>query len=151
MYELRGINEVFNGTGIVFFSFHRENQSSAPKMIKGFSADLHNNGTRTKSLEYKLSDEHKFTDAEAIEKAVGRVETVPWGPRVIDIDIMMIGDMIIDTPHLVVPQKRLEHRRFALTPLAEIAPQAMHPLLKCTVEQLLATCDDTTWVKKWKP
>ena len=70
MYELKGINEISNGTGIVFFNFHRQHQNSAPKMIKGFSADLHNNGTRTKSLEYKLSDANNFTDAEAIEKAI---------------------------------------------------------------------------------
>jgi len=71
MYELRGINEVFNGTGIVFFSFHRKNQDTAPTMIKGFSADLHNNGKRTKSFEYKLKDkENNLTDIEAIKKAI---------------------------------------------------------------------------------
>lgn len=70
MYELKGINQVSNGTGIVFFSFHRKNQGKAPRMIKGFSADLHNNGTRTKSLEYKLPDSSNLTDAEALEKAI---------------------------------------------------------------------------------
>ncbi|MCW3085413.1 MAG: hypothetical protein JWP12_2779 [Bacteroidetes bacterium] len=70
MYELKGTQEISNGTGIVFFNFHRQNQATAPTMINGFSADLHNNGVRTKSLEYKLADNCKFTDAEALEKAI---------------------------------------------------------------------------------
>ncbi|PTX59467.1 hypothetical protein C8N46_10955 [Kordia periserrulae] len=70
MYELKGINEVSNGTGIVFFNFHRKNKNSAPKLIKGFSADLHNNEIRTKSIEYKLSDSTDYIDSDAIEKAV---------------------------------------------------------------------------------
>lgn len=70
MYDLKGINEVSNGTGIAFFSFHRKDQNTAPRIIKGFSADLHNDGKRTKSFEYKLSDGNIFTDAEAIQKAI---------------------------------------------------------------------------------
>lgn len=69
MYELKGIKEKSNGTGIVFFSFIRKNQNSAPKKIKGFSADLHNNGFRTKSYECKLSDSNDVEDSEAIIKA----------------------------------------------------------------------------------
>ena len=70
MYELKGIQDKSIGTGIAFFSLTRENQSSAPTMIKGFSADLHNNGIRTRSLEYKLSDSNNFSDSECLKKAI---------------------------------------------------------------------------------
>lgn len=70
MYELKGINEISNGTGIVFFNFHRENQEEAPNMLKGFSADLHNSGRRAKSLEYKISHDHDITDADALVMAI---------------------------------------------------------------------------------
>ena len=70
MYELKGTQDVSNGTGIVFFNFHRDNKNSPPKMIKGFSADLHNDGRRTRSFEYKEADDFKITDAKALEKAI---------------------------------------------------------------------------------
>ncbi|QDK79559.1 hypothetical protein EXU85_13480 [Spirosoma sp. KCTC 42546] len=70
MYELKGAQQISNGTGIVYFNFYRKNQISAPTMISGFSADLENKGVRTKSLEHKISDDVKITDSQALTKAI---------------------------------------------------------------------------------
>lgn len=66
-----------------------------------------------------------------IEKTLGRDRTavaIPKGPRLIDIDILLYGNAVIDTPELVVPHPRMMERRFVLAPLAEIAPELRHPV-----------------------
>ncbi len=71
-----------------------------------------------------------------IERQMGRVRTVPNGPRLIDIDILLYGDESVDLPGLQIPHPRMHERHFVLDPLAEIAPQAIHPGLGRTVEEL---------------
>jgi 2-amino-4-hydroxy-6-hydroxymethyldihydropteridine diphosphokinase len=78
---------------------------------------------------------------QAIEARFGRVRTVRWGERTLDLDLLLFGDRIIDTPELVVPHPRYAARRFVLQPLAEIAPQAVDPVRKRTVLDLLAELD----------
>src|SRR5579864_482409 len=72
-----------------------------------------------------------------VERSMGRVRTEPKGPRTIDIDILLFGHDVLDTPELTVPHPAMHQRRFVLEPLAEIAPRAMHPVLKRTVLELL--------------
>ena len=71
-----------------------------------------------------------------IEAQQGRVRTRHWGPRVIDLDLLLYDDQIIDEPNLKVPHPDMENRAFVLQPLAAIAPQVVHPNLGQTIEML---------------
>ena len=70
------------------------------------------------------------------------------GPRLIDIDILLLEDMQVETPELIIPHPLLAARRFALQPLTEIAPYLLHPVLGKTIENLLNECTDTGNVQK---
>lgn len=83
-----------------------------------------------------------------IEWTIGRVREEKWGPRIIDIDILFYGDEIVDEPQLKVPHPELHNRRFTLEPLAEIAPQVIHPTLNKTILQLKNELKDNLIVKK---
>ena len=80
---------------------------------------------------------------QAIENQLGRVRIEKWGARLIDIDIIFYDQEIIDIPHrLQVPHPLVQERIFALEPLAEIAGEYVHPVLKKTVEELLYILND---------
>jgi 2-amino-4-hydroxy-6-hydroxymethyldihydropteridine diphosphokinase len=83
-----------------------------------------------------------------IEKEIGRVREEKYGPRIIDIDILLFDGHIVHDPQLIVPHPQLQNRRFALTPLAEIAPGLIHPVFKKTIRELLDLCPDPLEVKK---
>ncbi len=83
-----------------------------------------------------------------IERSLGRVRTFPNAPRTIDLDLLLYGDAIIETLDLVVPHPRLHERAFVLQPLAEIAPDLVHPLLDVTVRELLAGAGSADGVQR---
>jgi len=99
-------------------------------------------------VETDLSPEQLMTTLLEIEEEMGRKRTISMGPRTIDLDILFIDNLVIDTALLVVPHPRLQERKFALVPLAEVAPQLIHPVLHKTMLDLLEECKDPLDVHK---
>jgi len=89
------------------------------------------------ALETTESPEELMAAILRIEQQMGRKRIQRKGPRIIDIDILLFDDAILDSPALTIPHPAMQERRFVLQPLAEIAPQAQHPVRKSTIQELL--------------
>ena len=83
-----------------------------------------------------------------IEINIGREHRIRWGPREIDMDILIYDDLCVETPNLTIPHPDMHLRRFVLVPLAEITPDLVHPIINETIQNLLAhLADDKSVVK----
>jgi 2-amino-4-hydroxy-6-hydroxymethyldihydropteridine diphosphokinase len=86
-----------------------------------------------------------------VELSLGRTRDRAKGPRTIDLDLLVYGEITCETPLLTLPHPRLHRRRFVLAPLAELAPNLLHPALDNTIIHLLGALDDDSGVKLWSP
>jgi len=103
------------------------------------------------TLETGHSPAELLTICHAIEDRLGRRRTVRWGPRTVDLDILLYGDLVVSRPDLVIPHPLMAVRKFVLAPLVEIAPTVMHPVLNKTMIQLLCELQNSHTVMKCKP
>jgi 2-amino-4-hydroxy-6-hydroxymethyldihydropteridine diphosphokinase len=88
-----------------------------------------------------------------LETKLGRIPTVRWGPRRIDMDILFYDELVLDTPELILPHPSLHERAFVLVPLADLAPGLVHPVIGRPIRELLAALNInlTTGVKRYEP
>ncbi|MYC31960.1 MAG: 2-amino-4-hydroxy-6-hydroxymethyldihydropteridine diphosphokinase [Chloroflexi bacterium] len=102
-------------------------------------------------FETTLSPSELLAVCKQVESQVGRTESYRWGPRLIDVDILLYGDAVVSStqPDLQIPHARLAERAFALVPLAEIAPDAVVPRLGKQVLQMLSKVDGNEGIVRW--
>lgn len=100
-------------------------------------------------LSTDLTPGQLLTACQQIETDLGRERLELWGPRTLDVDILLYDDLVLASAELTIPHPRLPERRFALVPLADIAPAYQHPQRHQTVRELLADCPDPLPVEPW--
>lgn len=100
-----------------------------------------------------------FTDKEPLEllkfvkegeRKLGRTETFRWGPREIDIDILLYGDLVLEYEKLTLPHPRMHERMFVLKPLTDLDPKILHPVLQKTLSELLSEFPESEKKSIWK-
>ena len=96
----------------------------------------------------ELSPEELLALCLDLEARFGRQRLEHWGPRTLDIDLLLYDEVLCDRPELTLPHPRLHQRRFVLAPLAELAADLRHPLLQRTIGELLADLDDPARVQR---
>ncbi len=93
-------------------------------------------------IETSLHPRELLQALKEVERDLGRQQRERWGPREIDLDILLYGDQILDLPNLRIPHPECHRRAFVLVPLVELAPQLEHPVLGCPIENLLQVLGD---------
>lgn len=99
-------------------------------------------------IETTLEVNTLLATTQGIEKEMGRQKYRRWGERLIDIDILYYDQLVLESNDLNVPHAQIANRRFTLVPLADIAPDFIHPKLQLSQQQLLEQCPDALEVKK---
>jgi 2-amino-4-hydroxy-6-hydroxymethyldihydropteridine diphosphokinase len=100
------------------------------------------------AIETTYTPEQVMASILQIEEEMGRRRVQNKGPRLIDIDILLFADVIMESSELTIPHPAMHQRRFVLEPLAEIAPQAPHPVFKKTIRELLNALPDGQTVRR---
>lgn len=93
------------------------------------------------AVETTLSPVQLLDFCQSIEEELKRVRIIRWGPRTMDLDIVLFDDQVMDTERLIIPHPRMHERGFVLVPLAEITMDLVHPVLNKSIEALLPTVD----------
>ena len=100
-------------------------------------------------IESSLSVESIFNKILKIEKDMGRLKSAnKYSDRCIDIDILFVEDTIVNNKNLIIPHPRLHLRKFVLTPMLDLTPDLIHPILNKSIKQLELECDDNDQPKK---
>jgi len=94
------------------------------------------------ALDTNLSPLELLDSLQEIELKLNRVRKIHWGPRTIDLDIVLFGDLVVDSERLKVPHPLMHERSFVLIPLNEIAPQAIHPVLNKKISDIVTLDPD---------
>lgn len=132
----RGIREISNDgrvSGMTVSSFY----STSP--VSPISQNDFINGAVT--FDWDAPPEDLLHLLRSIEERMGRIRREHWGPRIIDLDILLFGEILLETPSLIVPHPELHKRRFALDPCLELEPSLMHPLYKRSLVSFLQEID----------
>ncbi len=101
-------------------------------------------------IETDLSAENLLKELKHIEKKSGRISNSRWSEREIDIDLLFYGSEVLVNEYLNVPHRQIENRKFVLIPLAEIAPEFVHPVFNKTINELLENTTDKLNVVRYK-
>lgn len=130
-----------------------ENCEKAIKLLEGNNIKVTKRSSMIETEPWGVEDQPKFINMavtietgfkseellrvlKKIEDEIGRSPAERWGPRIIDLDILLYDDLIIKTPELEIPHPHIEEREFVLKPLSEIAPEKIHPVLKKSIKEL---------------
>ena len=103
------------------------------------------------AVETALSSRDVFHALIAIEHDLGRIRSFRNAPRTLDLDVLLVDDLVLNTPDLILPHPRMHERAFVLAPLAEIAPDVRHPVLGDAMVDLLLSLSDESGVEVWAP
>jgi 2-amino-4-hydroxy-6-hydroxymethyldihydropteridine diphosphokinase len=83
-----------------------------------------------------------------VERRIGRVDSFHWGPRLVDLDLLLVKGQVVDEERLKLPHPQMENRRFVLLPMVELEPDMVHPTLKIPLEKLLTDTEEDKKVIK---
>ncbi|OPY70946.1 MAG: 2-amino-4-hydroxy-6-hydroxymethyldihydropteridine pyrophosphokinase [Syntrophorhabdaceae bacterium PtaU1.Bin034] len=134
---LKGLRAVINDERVRYValsSFYRTSPVSPVKQADFINCAL--------KIEWAASPVELLSFLNGIEFHMGRERTIPLGPRVLDLDILLYGDLLLDEPELTIPHPRLHQRKFALVPCLEIDPDLSHPRLGLPLAAFLKNVGD---------
>ena len=109
----------------------------------GGPPDSPTTSTPRRSLAHRFHRKSLLIACQKIENELGRRRIEHWGPRTIDLDLLLYDDLVLNSPELTIPHPRMAERRFVLEPAAEIAGEMRHPVVGRTIGQLLENLDST--------
>jgi len=99
-------------------------------------------------IETSLSPEALLNRCKEVERRIGRFDTTHWGPRLVDLDLLLFGDRVLSSEKLDIPHPQMETREFVLRPLIELEPELIHPELDIPLKELLTKTEEDKKVIK---